>query len=79
MIWELDLVTTFRQAGSTTQWFNQPGVLSSSSLSDSTLRFFDLGEGGSVRLESVLQGVAMFHDSYRMEENSRLRLSEVQR
>ena len=60
------------------QWFNQPGVLSSSSSSESTLRFFDLGEGGSGRLESESQGVTIFNNSYRMGENSRLLLSGVQ-
>ena len=61
----------------TVQTYNQPGVSSSSS--ESTLRFFGLGEGGSGRFKSELKGVTILHNTHRMEENSQFRLSEVQR
>ena len=67
------------QIGSATlQWFNQPGVLSSSSSSEFTLRFFDLGEGGSGRFESESRGVAILQNPYHMGESSQPRLSRVQ-
>jgi len=62
----------------TVQMHNQPGVSSSSS-SESTLRFFDLGEGGSDRFKGKLKGITILHNPHRMEENSQFRLSEVQR
>ena len=61
----------------TVQMRNKLGVSSSSS-SESTLRFFDFGEGGSGRFKSELQGAAILHNPHRVEENSQLRLSVVQ-
>ena len=58
--------------------FTQPEVLPSSSSPESTLRFFDLGGGGSDRLKGEPQGIATLRNSYRMEENLELRLREVQ-
>jgi hypothetical protein len=38
---------------STAQTINRPGALSSPSSSESTLRFFDLGEGGTSQFKSA--------------------------
>jgi len=65
-------------AGATARTSNQPGALSSSSSSESTLRFFDLGEGGSDQFNGKSKGATILHNPYHMEGNSRLRLNGVQ-
>ena len=68
-----------QSGGTVAPQFDQPEALPSSSSPESTLRFFDLGGGGSGRLMSEPQGITTLRNSYRMEVNSRLQLREVQR